>query len=152
MSPHQRETTNPPGLERDPEPLEEDIEDMTEQTLDESLASIDNFISAALDIGGRKAGRGDSRRAGPPGEGADVIPPYERWELKFSARDLNGYAKILDHFKIELAAVGGGEPQVEYVAGFSGSPTTRKAPGDRKSECTSCIATRARCFNMTGSY
>ncbi len=126
-------TTNPPGLERDPEPLEEqdEVEDMTEQSLDESLSSIDNFISASLAIGGKKGGRGDSRRAGPPGEGEDIIPPYERWELKFSARDLNGYGKILDNFKIELAAVGGGEPLVEYASDFSTTPKTRKAAGDQ---------------------
>lgn len=125
-------TENPPGLDRDPEPLEEDVEDMTEQTLDETLSNIDNFISAALDIGGKKGGRGDSRRAGPPGEGEDIIPAYERWELKFTARDLNGYAKILDNFGIELGAVGGGEPLVEYAANFSATPKTRKGPGGQE--------------------
>lgn len=125
-------TENPPGLERDTEPLQDEVEDMNEEKLDESLSSVSDFISAALDVGGRKAGRGDSRRAGPPGEGRDVVPAFERWELKFSARDVNGYGKTLDFFKMELAAVGGGEPLVEYAGNFSGAPTTHKGPGDQE--------------------
>lgn len=125
-------TENPPGLERDTEPLQDEVEDMNEEKLDESLSSVSDFISAALDVGGRKAGRGDSRRAGPPGEGLDIVPAYERWELKFSARDVNGYAKTLDYFKMELAAVGGGEPLVEYAGDFSSTPKTHKGPGDQE--------------------
>ncbi len=123
-------TEYPPGLEQDSEPpAPEEIEELNEPTLDETLANITDSISAALDVGTQGAGKGDNRRPGPPGD-ADIIPRYERWELKFTARDLNGYAKQLDHFKIELAAVGGGKPLVDYAANAGSSPKTRSGRGD----------------------
>ena len=65
---------------------------------------------------GKHKGVGDSRRPGPLGEGRDdIVPPWERWEVRFSTTGLTLYAKQLDFFKIELGAMGGGSSDVDYA-------------------------------------
>jgi hypothetical protein len=65
---------------------------------------------------GKGKGIGDSRRPGPLGEGRDdIVPPWERWEIRFSTTGIQVYAKQLDFFKIELGAMGGGSSDVDYV-------------------------------------
>ncbi len=124
-------TENPPGTERDLEPPSaEEVEELVEPTLEETLSSITDSISAALDVGAKASGKGDSRRSGPEGD-ADIIGRYERWELKFTARDLNSYAKQLDHFNIELGAIGG-KPEVDYASNVGSTPKKRSASGDQE--------------------
>ena len=125
-------TINPPGLERDIEPpAPEEVQELTEPTMEETLVSVTDSITASLDLGVVGAsGAGDARRAGQPGEGEDIIPRYERWELKFTARDMNGYAKQLEHFNIELGAIGGGKELVDYVSKVGSTPTKRSGKGD----------------------
>ncbi len=77
-------------------------------------------------------GKGDSRPPGPEGEGDDIIPRWERWELRFNARDLKSYASQLEFFKIELAAIGAGHTQVDYVSNLTGSPQKRSGSGEEE--------------------
>lgn len=125
---------NAAGFERDLEPPSaEEVEQLTEPTIDQTLQSISeavNSLTTSLDTMANGSGKGDSRPPGPEGEGDDIIPRFERWELRFSARDSKGYAAQLEFFKIELAAVGGGIDHVDYVSDLTGKLQTRKGPGE----------------------
>lgn len=130
---------NAAGFERDFEPPgAEEVEQVNEPSIEQTLQSLATTItnlSATLDTvatsaAGTGSGKGDSRPPGPEGEGDDIVPRFERWELRFSARDLKSYAVQLDFFKIELAAIGGGETEVDYVAGLTGAFTKRRGKGE----------------------
>lgn len=132
---------NAPGFERDFDPpavdeIEQIAEPATESSLQLISQSISNAIVAMETIEGAanaSSGRGDSRQAGPEGEGDDSIPRPQRWDLKFQARDRKGYANQLDFFKIELGAYGGTIPTVDYASNVSSNPTKRTgAPKDDK--------------------
>lgn len=131
------------GFARDLEPPgAEEVEEMTEPTLAESLEAVTSAVTnvaASLDTletnstaTSKGKGKGDSRPPGPLGEGDDIVPRFERWELKFAAKNLGTYSSQLDYFKIELAAAGGGVKQVDYASGFSGAPVKRSADGDQE--------------------
>ncbi|MCR9291553.1 MAG: hypothetical protein NXI32_02460 [bacterium] len=124
------------GFERDIEPPGmEEILDLTEPTLAETLEAVTESASSvaasveAIDsnsvttTGG--SGRGDSRPPGPLGEGDDIIPRYERWELKFQAKGLRPYASQLGYYQIELGCVGGGIATVDYAFNLDKGPQTR---------------------------
>lgn len=121
----------PPGLD--------EVQELTEPTLEQTLESVTDAItsiSASLDTveslaleTSQGSGRGDSRPPGPMGEGANIISRAERWELKFTARNLKAYAAQLDFFNIELGAIGGNVAQVDYVSQVSGTPKRRAGDG-----------------------
>jgi hypothetical protein len=122
----------PPGAEEVEEisepSLEQTLEAVTE-TLSTMLASLDSLDTSAL-AASPGTGQGDSRPPGPLGEGDDIVPRYERWELKFLARSQQQYASQLDFYKIELGAIGGGVSTVDYVANFTGAAKKRSGAGD----------------------
>ena len=131
------------GFERDIEPPgAEEIEPLTEPSLAETLEAVTDAatsVAASLDSLDSNAvatadgtGRGDSRPPGPLGEGDDIVPRFERWELKFQAKGLKPYASQLDFYGIELACVGGGVPTVDYA--FSLAETPQKRSGTSESE------------------
>jgi len=105
------------------EPGVDELEDLVEPQLQDALAAVTDAISsqaAALDAldaptSGRGRGAGDSRQPGPGGTGEDIIPRWQRWEIRFSSASLETYARQLDHFGIELAAIGGGKPVIDYA-------------------------------------
>lgn len=124
------------GFERDIEPPgAEEVEELAEPTLAETLEAVTDAatsVAASLDsinsdstatVSG--TGRGDSRPPGPLGEGEDIVPRFERWELKFQAAGLKPYSVQLDFYKIELACIGGGVTTVDYASNLSGSPAKR---------------------------
>lgn len=134
---------NAEGFARDFEPPgAEEVEEMTEPTLAESLEAVTSAVTnvaASLDsletnsaATTKGTGRGDSRPPGPEGEGDDIVPRFERWELKFAAKNMAGYSAQLDFFKIELGAMGGNIKVVEYASGFGGTPNRRSAPGNEE--------------------
>jgi len=94
-----------------------------EPELDETLSAVTDAISskaAALDalFGdslSAAGAKGDGREARTGGEGAIVIPRWQRWQIDFESADLPTYAKQLDGFGIELAACGGGSESIEYA-------------------------------------
>ena len=115
------------GFERDmEEPGMEEMEELNEPQIEATLEAVTDVVTsqaAAFDAIAMNAaasssgsGMGDSRPPGPLGEGVtDVIPPWERWEIRFSTSGRQVYARQLDHFDIELGAFGGGSPVVDYA-------------------------------------
>ena len=91
-----------------------------------SVIDIDTKLPASREIGGK-----DLR---PIGDLAlEQVPQWERWEIRYTAANIEGYAKQLDFFGIELGAAGGGKKKVDYASKLSAkSPATRSAPGDEE--------------------
>lgn len=121
------------GFERDVEPpAAEEIEPLIEPSLEQSLQAVTDVASSVAatlvavdsnaDMSMDGSSRGDSRPPGPLGEGDDVIPRFERWELKFLSKGLQPYAAQLDFYKIELACIGGGIATIDYATNLSSSP------------------------------
>ena len=126
---------NPEGFERDFEPPgAEEVEELMEPTLQDTLEAVTDAVSTvagALMTTDTQAtattagtGAGDSRPPGPPGEGEDIIPRFERWQLNFTARDIRQYATQLDFYQIELGAIGGSIQGVDVAKNLVGSPQT----------------------------
>jgi hypothetical protein len=127
---------NAEGFERDFDPPSSDeVEQLNEPALEQTLqmvtdaissvsTSFENFEASML---GDSNARGDSRPPGPEGEGEDIVPRYERWELKFTARDRRSYATQLEAFKIDVGAIGGGIPTIDYVTNVSSAPTKKSS-------------------------
>jgi len=107
------------GVSRDFEPPGfEELPDVQEPQLQETLSSLADAVSskvAILDekafaadlVAGKGRGAGDSRLPGIGSEGVDEkIPRAERWEIRFQGGTLHEYARQLDTFGIELATIG----------------------------------------------
>ncbi len=126
---------DPPGLEE----LEEVLEEPQLEAALEAVTDVASTVAAARDalqtdsaVSSAGKGQGDSRPPGPLGEGENVIPPWERWEMRFESTSIAIYAQQIDHFKIEVAAIGGA-PLVDYARNLSKSkPDTRQ--GESKTE------------------
>ncbi|MGV3482988.1 MAG: hypothetical protein ACO1RT_01080 [Planctomycetaceae bacterium] len=133
---------NAEGFERDFEPPgAEEVEALAEPTMQDTIAAVTDAVSsvaATIDSVNSNAsatttgtGKGDSRPPGPEGEGEDVIPRSERWQLNFSAKNLAAYAQQLDYYKIELGAIGGSQIQgVDYASGLAGTPKIRRGKSE----------------------
>ena len=128
---------NAEGFERDFEPPgAEEVEELLEPTLADTIEAVTDAVStvaASLDSMNTNAtastsgtGKGDNRPPGPEGEGDDIIPRFERWELRFSAKNVRSYAGQLDSFGIELGAVGGKIQGVDVVNNLAGNPKSRR--------------------------
>jgi hypothetical protein len=126
---------NAEGFERDFEPPgAEEVEELMEPTLQDTLEAVTDAVSSvagALVTTDTQAtattsgtGAGDSRPPGPEGEGEDIIPRFERWQLNFTARDIAQYARQLDFYQIELGAIGGSIQGVDVAKNLAGSPQT----------------------------
>lgn len=133
------------GFERDmEEPGMEEMEELNEPQIEATLEAVTDLVTsqaAAFDAveisaaaSSKGSGMGDSRPPGPLGEGVtDVIPPWERWEIRFSTTGIDVYARQLDFFKIELGAAGGGLPQVDYAYNLARGPDKKSGnPEDEK--------------------
>jgi hypothetical protein len=135
------------GFERDmEEPGLEELEEMYEPQVETSLEAVTDIVStqaAAFDMIENAAnatsrgegGMGDSRGPGPLGEGrSDIVPPWDRWEIRFTTAGIAAYAAQLDHFDIELGTMGGGSPNVEYAYNLTKARPDRKtgAPDEEK--------------------
>ena len=117
-----------PGLQEldllDPQ-VQEVISEVSDAVVDQA-ATLDAMLSD-MNVGGTN--RGERRRSGRGG--SNVIPRWERWEIRFSAASLDLYSKQLDHFRIELAVIGGGSGAIEYVSRLSGAqPRKRSSSAD----------------------
>lgn len=132
------------GFEFDPEPPGlEDLPEVAEPTLQTSLEAVTDVLSsqaAAFDptstnvgVMGKGGGMGDRRQPGPLGEGRQVVPPWERWEVRFTSSSINEYRKQLDFFNIELAAFGGA-PQIDYCFNVAKTPPETRKETDPKKE------------------
>ncbi|MBI2479421.1 MAG: hypothetical protein HYV60_12555 [Planctomycetia bacterium] len=125
-----------PGMEEMPElaepQLEVAMEAMTEAV--SSVAAAMDSVALPSDATSKgEGGMGDSRPAGPLGEGDNIIPRWERWEIRFESSSESAYAKQLDSFKIELGAAGGGKKNVDYARNLTkAKPDTYSGPGDKE--------------------
>ncbi len=116
-------------LEEETEPKVEQLLEAVTEVVSTQAASLDN-VQTTMFSSNTGSGLGDSRPPGPLGEGDDIIPPGERWEIQYNSNSLQAYAQQLDYFQIELGAVGGGEKQVDYAYNLQKSrPDTRRGPG-----------------------
>ncbi len=121
-----------PGIEE----LEEETEPQVEQLL-EAVTDVVSTQAAALDnvqttmfSSNTGTGVGDSRPPGPEGEGDDIIPRGERWEIQYNSNSSEAYSAQLDYFRIELGVVGGGQTQVDYAFNLRKSrPDSRQGAG-----------------------
>lgn len=123
------------------------VEELPDVMEPQMAATLDNVVSVLKDssmtydaiegdstLMGRGNGLGDARAAGPGGPGAaGVVPRWERWQVRFSTSSMDAYAKQLDFFGIELAAIGGGGKEVEYASQLSKRPIQRRV-GSSKDE------------------
>ncbi len=132
---------NAAGFARDFDPPgAEEVEEITEPTLEQTLESVTQALStiaasldsldAAMNAAPGKNGMGDSRPPGPEGEGDDIVPRHERWELKFTSRTQQAYATQLDFYGIELGLIGGGVSSVDYATNLSKTPQKRSGEGN----------------------
>lgn len=132
---------NAEGFERDFEPPgAEEVEELLEPTLQDTIEAVTDAVSsvaATLDSMNTNAtastsgtGKGDSRPPGPEGEGDDIVPRFERWDLRFSAKNLRTYAGQLDFYKIELGAVGGQIQGVDVVENLTSSPKSQRVSSE----------------------
>jgi hypothetical protein len=72
----------------------------------------------------------DGRRIGPNGPDGPVIPAWQRWQIHYSAADIQEYAAILDAFRVELGVMGGGEPAISYARNLAQTqPQIRRGAG-----------------------
>lgn len=133
------------GFERDIEPPgSEEVEELAAPTLEDTLEAVTDVatnVAATLESVSSDSvasvvgtGRGDSRPPGPLGEGDDIIPRHERWELKFQAAGLRPYANQLDFYKIELAVIGGGVATVDYATSLTTQPQKRSGLADEENK------------------
>lgn len=135
---------NPPGFERDMlAPGMEEMPELAEPQLEAALEAVTDAVSsvaASTDVlntasavtSKGEGGRGDSRPPGPEGEGDNIIPRWERWEIRWISTGIPAYARQLDYFKIVLGAAGG-SPNIDYASELSkGSPT--RSSGTSKDE------------------
>jgi hypothetical protein len=124
-----------PGMEEMPELAEPQLEATLEAVTDAVstvAASMDVINMAATSTSRGEGGLGDSRPPGPLGEGDNIIPRWERWEVRWTSSAISAYAQQLDYFKIELAAAGG-SPNLDYAFNLS-QPTPRRRSGPPKQE------------------
>ncbi len=127
------------GIARDAKNTQvDDLDEFFPPEMTEPIDALSTVISADMTMleslddplatFGTGTGQGDSRPAGPLGEGeGDIVPRWERWQVRFVSTDLNVYAKQLDFFKIELAAMGGGKELVDYANGLSQPQPSRRS-------------------------
>lgn len=126
------------GIGRDPEPMGvEDGLELPQPQLEGALAAVSDAISDSQTslsdetfegdpLSSRGSGLGDSRDAGPGGEGIpERIPRTERWEIRFARENLQSYAKQLDYFRIELAMLGD-DNRVHYASNVSEASPQKK--------------------------
>ena len=115
------------------EPDVSEVEDLMEPEFEDTIDAITETVSTrlahleTLEYGAQGAGAGGNLDRGPGGEGnADVIPRWERWEIRYASDSRDAYADQLDYFGIELAATGGGKPLIEYASKLSDSTPVRR--------------------------
>lgn len=108
------------------EPGVEELADVQEPQLADAMEAVSQAPSPvsgqvqAIDGNaaqmGTGEGLGDSRAAGPGGDGnAEAIPPHERWEINYTTSSVRAYAAQLDFFGIELGAVHRTKSDIEYA-------------------------------------
>jgi hypothetical protein len=114
------------------EPGVEELQNLAEPSVQDVLAAVSETVSAQaaategfLDATAQGHGVGDRRSPGTGG--SDIVPRWQRWEIRFASTSPDGYARQLDHFGIELAAVGG-SATIDYAHNL-GQPVPQRRSG-----------------------
>ncbi|NOZ40943.1 MAG: hypothetical protein GXP24_12065 [Planctomycetes bacterium] len=127
---------DPPGVEDAPDLTEPQLQD----TLDALTAAVsmnevllsDEMIDAEKEAGKGK-GLGDSRMAGPGGDGVvERVPRWQRWKIRFEPDSAGDFAQWLDYHKIEIGVLGR-DNQVHYAYEL-GSSSPKSRTGDPRKE------------------
>ena len=117
------------------EPGRQELQDLVEPTLTDKLTAVTDVVtSTAASLDELEShvspgvGSGDRRRAGRGGDAS--VARWQRWQVKFATSSVAEYARQLDLFKIELAAIGGGQDSIDYAFNLSqAKPERRTAVG-----------------------
>lgn len=122
---------DPPGVEDAPELAEPQLQE-TLETIASSMTD-DVLLSDEIQDAGKGKGQGDSRMAGPGGDGVvERVPRWERWKIRFEPDSSAEFAEWLDFNKIEIGVLGR-DNKVHYAGELStGSPKIYE--GDPKKE------------------
>lgn len=120
----------PPGAEEAPELTEPQLED-TLDTLEEMSLNDAIFTKETLETAATEAsqgeGKGDSRRAGPGGDGVvERVPRWERWKIRFEPKSPAEFAAWLDQYKIRVGVLGR-DNQVHVAWNFAGGALQKEA-------------------------
>ena len=122
---------DPPGVEDAPDLSEPQLQD----TLDALTAAVsmnevllsDEMIDAEKEAGKGK-GLGDSRMAGPGGDGVvERVPRWERWKIRFEPDSLASFTAWLDQFGIRVGVLGR-DNQVHIAYDFHNGPKVESSP------------------------
>jgi hypothetical protein len=112
-----------PGSEDVPDLMQEPSLNSVEQVTDAISSKTAVFDDVSLDnefVTGPGKGKGDNRQTGSgSGDSNEQVPRAQRWVIHFDGGNLKMYAKQLDFFKIELAAIGGPDNVVHYAFNLS---------------------------------
>jgi hypothetical protein len=127
-----------PGFAHDmEEPGVEEIEELKDPQIESTLNDVEHLVRSQTSVlaaiesaafSSRGNGGGNGKGIGPTRKTVidDVIPHYERWEIRFSTSGIETYARQLDFFKIELGAAGGGSANVDYAFNLVKSKPDRR--------------------------
>jgi hypothetical protein len=138
------EDPEPPGAQDAPELVEPQLQDtldaLSTMSLDQALYA-DEAIDAAEEAG-KGEGLGDSRQAGPGGDGVvERVPRWERWKIRFEPKSAADFTEWLDYFGIRVGVLGrdnkvhvawnfGKGPQTESVDPIEYNPWGQTIPAD----------------------
>ena len=125
---------NPKGYEEDVEaPGLEEVQDFTEPRIEETFLAVTDLVTAtsgalvALNTGATSSsngsGMGDKRSPGGTGGGGGE-DYSDRWRVNITARNIAGFARILDSFNIECVVFGGGVKTFDYAKNLSDTAPT----------------------------
>lgn len=116
-------------LEEAAAPAEIELINAVTDVVTSQAAALD--VMPAVDHSDRVGpGDGDGRLPGGSEATVDLIPPTERWRIRYSTNSLATYRQQLDYFGIELGVVGGGVSHVDYASNLTLSrPGARRGPG-----------------------
>jgi hypothetical protein len=126
----------PPGLD--------ELQELEARRVEDTLAAVTDAVTlvaaspeSSFDdapLLGRGTGLDDLREGDPDGKpdgSVDLLPRFDRWQVRYATDSLATYGRQLDFFGVELGAAGGGLDQVDYARNFSAPvPVRRGGLGD----------------------
>ncbi len=124
------EEPDPPGVEDAPDLAEPQLQDtldaLTAAASTKEVLLSDEMLDAEKEAS-KGQGLGDSRMAGPGGDGVvERVPRWQRWKIRFEPDSAGDFARWLDYHKIELGVLGR-DNQVHYAYELSSSsPKSRR--------------------------
>ncbi len=113
------------------EPAVDELEE-EEQDLDDLLEAVTDMVTTVQAVEGGKGDQSPSGKGRGGGGTGGKGRKQPGWVFRYDSNKKE-YARQLDFFKIELAALGGGVNRIDYARGFSTTPSKRTGqPGDEK--------------------